>query len=248
MPQNTANIGGIMVNTDRRGTLNLITPQGDLTMNALGSFTINRISNPVILLCAANIVVNNNKNISIGTSVLSSYSGNLSIQSANIALTGNVNIAGNINVTGAIQPSSWRPGQVISMVALSNSEVTVNTRNISSNNYSNAVVWTYTPVSASSYLVISCQGQFNVSGNNSDTWYSRIAVDNSTIKELKTTYTNDNDSSNRNPSLLPITGRYTNTTTATKNMSIGIKRGSSNDKFIMSNDNSVLISVTEIAR
>jgi len=155
---------------------------------------------------------------------------------------------GNLSIAGAIIPSAWTAGQVIKDTMLSNTEVTVSTTTIAtSTSDTDFVTYSYTPVSSNSYLVIHyhlANYDFS-SGTGNDSYISRIKVDGSEI----TYSTQSTVNGNRSPVLFPLTGRYTNSSTAAKSIVVACRRNSADDSITITNSStSMWLRITEIAR
>ena len=87
--------------------------------------------------------------------------------------------AGNLTTAGTITPGAWTAGQVIKDTILSNSEVTVVSTTIAtSGSTTNFVTYNYTPVSASSYLIVHFHlSKYTPAGTTDDSWYSQLQVE-----------------------------------------------------------------------
>jgi hypothetical protein len=159
---------------------------------------------------------------------------------------------GNIVTTGFIQPSAWRPGQVIKDTMLNNSEFTVPTTTVAtSNSDTDFITYSYTPTSSSSYLIIhvhvGAYSALEATGGGTDSYFSRIKVDNSEITYSRQ-YTRSGDSF-RTGALFPLTGRYTNSDTTAKTITVGVRRDSADDNISIVNSSTALwMRITEIAR
>ena len=155
---------------------------------------------------------------------------------------------GNLSVAGNVSPGTWSTGQVIKDTMLSNTEVTVSTTTIAtSTSDTDFVTYSYTPVSSNSYLVIHYHlANYDFSGGTgNDSYISRIKVDGSEI----TYSTQSTVNGNRSPVLFPLTGRYTNSSTAAKSIVVACRRNSADDSITITNSaTSMWLRITEIAR
>jgi hypothetical protein len=155
---------------------------------------------------------------------------------------------GNLSVAGNVSPGTWSTGQVIKDTMLSNTEVTVSTTTIAtSTSDTDFVTYSYTPVSSNSYLVIHYHlANYDFSGGTgNDSYISRIKVDGSEI----TFSTQSTVNGNRSPVLFPLTGRYTNSSTAAKSIVVACRRNSADDSITITNSStSMWLRITEIAR
>jgi hypothetical protein len=155
---------------------------------------------------------------------------------------------GSITATGSIRGAA--AGQTLNTIVLSNQELNVvSTTTATTRNYANFVTYSYTPVSASSYLVVDFICAYSMSGTAIDSWLSQINVDSTEIAYGTQSVNNTNDgSSGRISGLFPLLGRYRNTDLSAKTIGIAAKRDSSDDHVIISADASMWMRITEIAR
>ena len=171
--------------------------------------------------------------------------------SYNITIT-TLTDAGNLTTTGTITPGAWTAGQVIKDTMLSNSEFSVLATTVAtSTSDTDFISYSYTPVSSSSYLVIHVHvGRYDAltsSGTGNDSYFSRIKVDGNEIV-YAWQYTRDNYTF-RTGTLFPLTGRYTNSNTAAKTITVGVRRDTADDNITITNSPSALwMRITEIAR
>jgi hypothetical protein len=151
-------------------------------------------------------------------------------------------------MTGFIKANAWRPGQVINDIMLSNTEVTISTTTIAtSNSDTDFLTYSYTPLSATSYIVIHYHlASFSFeSGTGNDSYFSRIKVDGGEITYSRQSTVNGN----RTGVLFPITGRYTNSNTSAKSIVVAARRDSADDSItIVNSATSMWLRITEIAR
>lgn len=160
--------------------------------------------------------------------------------------------AGNFTAAGTITPGAWSAGQVIKDTMLSNSEVTVVSTTIAaSGSTTNFVTYNYTPVSASSYLLIHYHlSKYAPAGTTDDSWFSQLLVDGNEIA-YGWQMVNDNGTgtSGRSGVLFPLTGRYTNSSTSAKQIQVAARRDSADDSITIDNTaTSMWLRITEIAR
>ena len=159
---------------------------------------------------------------------------------------------GNFQVAGAITPTTYNAGQVIKDTMLSNSEITVSATTVAtSTTDTDFLSYSYTPASSSSYLIIHVHvARYDAlvsSGAGTDSYFSRIKVDGNEIV-YAWQYTRSNESS-RTGSLFPLTGRYTNSSTAAKSITVGVRRDTADDNITITNSATALwMRITEIAR
>jgi cytoskeletal protein CcmA (bactofilin family) len=159
---------------------------------------------------------------------------------------------GNLSTKGTIVPGAYVAGQVIKDIILSNSEVTVVSTTIAgSGTNSNFVTYNYTPSSSSSYLIIHYHlSKYQPQGTTDDSWYSVLLVDGNEIA-YGWQMVNDNGTgtSGRSGVLFPLTGRYTNSSTTSKQIQVAARRDTADDSIIIDNSStSMWLRITEIAR
>lgn len=160
--------------------------------------------------------------------------------------------SGNTWSKGTITPGAYTEGQVIKDTILSNSQVTVVSTTIAtSGSTSNFITYNYTPVSSSSYLIIHFHlSKYQPQGTTDDSWYSQLLVDNNEIA-YAWQMVNDNNqgTSGRSGVLFPLTGRYTNSSTSTKQIQVGARRDTADDSILIDDTStSMWLRITEIAR
>ena len=159
-----------------------------------------------------------------------------------------IDTSGNLVMTGFIKANAWRPGQVINDIILSNTEVTISTTTIAtSNSDTDFLTYSYTPLSATSYLVIHYHlASFSFEGGTgNDSYFSRIKVDGGEITYSRQSTVNGN----RTGVLFPLTGRYTNSNTTAKSIVVAARRDSADDSItIVNSATSMWLRITEIAR
>jgi hypothetical protein len=155
---------------------------------------------------------------------------------------------GNLSVAGAVNPSTWTAGQVIKDTMLSNTDVTISTTTVAtSTSDTDFLTYSYTPISSTSYLVIHYHlANYDFSGGTgNDSYISRIKVDGSEI----TYSTQSTVNGNRSGVLFPLTGRYTNSSTAAKSIVVACRRNSADDSITITDSaTSMWLRITEIAR
>ena len=159
---------------------------------------------------------------------------------------------GNLLTAGTITPGAWTAGQVIKDTMLSNAEVTlVSTTIAATGSDVDFITYNYTPVSSSSYLIVHIHiSKYTNGGTTDDSWYSVLKV-NGTEIAYSWQMVNDNNigTSGRSGVLFPLTGRYTNSNTATKTISVAARRDAADDSMTIDNSaTSMWLRITEVAR
>jgi hypothetical protein len=160
---------------------------------------------------------------------------------------------GNLSIKGTIGAGAWTAGQVIKDTILSNSEVTVvGTTIAASGTTTNFITYNYTPVSASSYLIvhIHISKYQSAGGTGDDAWYSQLLVDGTEIAYGWQMVNDDgNGTSGRSGVLFPLTGRYTNASTSAKQIQIAARRDTADDSLTIDNSaTAIWMRITEVAR
>ena len=174
------------------------------------------------------------------------------INSAYSAAIFTITDGGSLTVAGSITPTTWTAGQVIKDTMLSNSEITVSATTVAtSTSDTDFISYSYTPVSASSYLIIhvhvASYDAAKTAGSGQDSYFSRIKVDGNEIV-YGSQYTRDTYTF-RTGVLFPLTGRYTNSSTAAKSITVGVRRDSADDSITITNSQTALwMRITEVAR
>jgi hypothetical protein len=222
---------------------------GDITLDNGGTDT------PGLLMYYAN---NNNWAFDSWNGTFSILSGQLLRVVNNLNESGGavkmaMDTTGNIVTTGFIQPGAWRAGQVIRDTMLSNTELTINATTVAtSNSDTDFITYSYTPTSSSSYLIIHVHvGAYSAAsdtgGAGTDSYFSRIKIGgNEIVYSRQMTRSGD---SFRTGALFPLTGRYTNSDTTAKTITVGVRRDSADDNITIVNSSTALwMRITEIAR
>lgn len=182
-----------------------------------------------------------------------------------------IDTSGNAIFTGFVKPSAWRAGQVVQQSVLGISDVTQiqqgGLNRMATDIYNRDILWTsYTPLSSSSYIFVEVYfAKYDAgAGTGTDTWYSQLKVtpfstysrdangQNNGAGNTEIGYqwqgTRANDSF-RTGTLFPLTGRYTNSDTNVKVLSVSVRRDSADDYIAYDwAAASFWMKITEIAR
>ena len=239
LPLSGGTINGIYTTTTINGSNSqaAITISGSSTVGGSGYTDFIKITN------TGSGATNTNKTIR-----LNNTGGIEVVNSAYNGLSLTLSDSGNLSIGGAITVNSWSAGQVIKDTMLSNTEVTVNTTTIGATGSDVAfITYSYTPVSSNSYLIVHYHlGKYDASsGTGNDAWYSRIAVDGGEIVFGWQNTINGN----RSGTLFPLIGRYTNSNTTAKTITITCRKDTADDSIIITNSStSMWMRITEIAR
>jgi hypothetical protein len=174
------------------------------------------------------------------------------LNSAYSAVITSLDNSGNLVTAGTIRPAQWEAGQVIKDTMLDNTQFTVNATTVAtSTSDTDFITYSYTPVSSSSYLIIhvhvASYDALTGSGGGSDSYFSRIKVGGTEITYGRQATVTTN--SFRTGNLFPLTGRYTNASTAAKTITVGVRRDSADDSITITNSATALwMRITEVAR
>ena len=143
-------------------------------------------------------------------------------------------------------------GSVLKDTMLSNSEVTVVSTTIAATGSNvDFITYSYTPVSSSSYLIIHIHiSKYEQSGTTDDSWFSVLRVDGAEIAYGWQKVNDDaNGTSGRSGVLFPLTGRYTNSSTSAKTISVAARRDTADDSITINNSSTgIWLRITEVAR
>jgi hypothetical protein len=158
-----------------------------------------------------------------------------------------IDTSGNMAVSGFLKASSWRAGQVIQYTMLSYTDVTQlqqgGLNRMATDQYNKDVFYySYTPLSSSSYIIVHIHlSKYDATqGTGNDSWFSQMKV------TPTASYSRDSNGVNnggleicygwqttvnsfRSGTLFPLTGRYTNSDTNAKVISISVRRDSADD-------------------
>jgi hypothetical protein len=135
---------------------------------------------------------------------------------------------------------------------LSNTEITVVSTTIAATNSNvDFVTYSYTPFSSSSYFLIHFHiSKYVPAGTGDDSWFSVLRVDGTEIS-YGWQSVNDNNvgTSGRSGVLFPLTGRYTNSSTAAKTISVAARRDAADDSITIDNTSTAIwLRITEVVR
>ena len=156
----------------------------------------------------------------------------------------------NIVVNGTIT-SAYEPGDVIKMSAYNASDLSMDSISINSYSYAEIGSTTFTPKSSNSYLIFEFNVNYYIDSLTvaNDDFYSQITVDGSEIVFSRQIFEIGQSGGTRSGVLFPLFGRYTNSSTSSKTISIKAKRGNTDDNLIIvANSVSGFLRVTEVAR
>lgn len=179
-----------------------------------------------------------------------SSAGNLEI--VNSAYTASLLVltdAGALTVPGPITQTSYNVGDVIKTTIWSASDMGFTT------NYSNATATyaaiaskTYTPASASSYILVEVYARYYVNGAAEDSFFSQLTWAGNEFAAQRQVWTNGAGGGTRSSTLFPLAGRITNSSPTGYTLAINARRDSADDTLTVYADNAFIVKITEVAR
>ena len=176
-----------------------------------------------------------------------SISGNTHVEKLDVS--GNLTVSGNTLYYGTITAVQFLPGQVISIAMLSATDLGQTTYDISSNEGYKLFSYSYTPRSATSYILVEYQTIYTLNGSGADIVAAYLYVINA--NEISSTYQKWVDAAGggtRSGTIFPIVGRYTNASLTAKDISVDIFNGGVSDTVSVDANNSTWLKITEIGR
>jgi hypothetical protein len=175
-------------------------------------------------------------------------SGTGSINNHRLAMGDTVTVMG-------ISGYGWTPigiyrtvGNVLNVtwIQLTGSDVSMN-----NTNWADIISTTYSPLSASSTIIIECYIVYTVLGYGADSFISRINVNGNEIVASQQVYDGNVGGGTRSNTLFPLMGRYTNSSTNNITIAPQFKQWGGDDTVVFkftSFGNGNNIKITEIAR
>jgi hypothetical protein len=211
------------------------------------------------------------KNVNIARNALNMYEGLLSVDgtsendpvayingglevendvdfNSNLHVSGGVNIDNNLSVDGYVVSNSYVRGYAAGQL-LNTSFYTFSDGVLTnaSGTYTDFANVSYTPVRATSKLLIEYHATFAVNGANGDGFRSRITVDASEITWRSQTWADSAGGGTRSGVLFPISMVYTNSNTTAKTIKISANRASGDDTLSV-DTTSAYLRISEYAR
>jgi hypothetical protein len=161
---------------------------------------------------------------------------------------------GNILSAGTIVPSVWNAGDIIQMRVFKPGDSGVYAIGTAATSTSNETFFScsFTPRSSTSYIVAEISAKYEPAGGGNDSFFSTLTVNGPSGTEMG--YSKQVFSAaagaDRSGVLFPLSGRYTNTSTAAKTICANVRRDSSDDSinFDYTNASSITMIITEIGR
>ena len=166
--------------------------------------------------------------------------------SGNTDLSGNLAIVGNVTANGTILARQFLPGQVINVSMLGSDDIPQGDINAAANTTTSLFSYSYTPKSATSYILIEYQSKFDIDDIDiDDSAQAGIFVEGT---QISYTYQNFHPIDGVRTSIMfPIVGRYTNSSITPKSISVRII-SLCDDVITVKGDTSTWLKITEIAR
>jgi len=189
------------------------------------------------------------KNVNIARNALDSYKGLVIIDNDDEPGT-TVQLDGTMESTGSIESDSYirgyAAGQLLNTQFYTfNNGVLTNT----STNYTDFASISYTPVSATSKLLIEYHAMYTINGGNGDSWISRLTVDGNQITWRNQIFnaSDDGGGGTRSSVLFPLSMVYTNSSIVAKTIKAQAARLTADDTLSV-DTTSAYLRISEFAR
>lgn len=175
------------------------------------------------------------------------------IVTANDVLPAQSGNAGKVLKTDGTNASWQAPaaGQILNVAMFSASDLNkTGSTSISSDAYTTMLSMSYTPVSASSYIIIELSVEYAIGGYGNDDFFSNIMVNGTMITHGHQSFTSNagGGGGTRTGLLYPLVGRYTNSSTIAITIATAVRRGTADDGVTVYWNDATWLKITEIAR
>ena len=168
---------------------------------------------------------------------------------------GNVKVGGNVNVDGYVLAQTFLPGQIINLAILDNSllpyKPSIATlpqfKVVSGAGEQVVFEYIYTPRSSQSNIIIDFNSVYSVEGSNGDSYTGYLYVGNTMVGRSYQQWNNASGGGTRSGTLLPISGKYTNSELTNITISLRIVN-TGNDVLDIDSDQSTWLKITEVGR
>jgi len=163
----------------------------------------------------------------------------------------NGQVNGNLVVNGTISQNTFLPGQVIGVTMLGNSDLGQSSKTIAAGATNNIFSFTFTPKYSTSYLIIEYQSVYSLGSGGNDFAYAYLNVNDGAGHRISQTFqnwTNSMGGGTRSGVLFPLIGRYTNTNTSSKIITVDLYNATDADPLTVNSDISTWLKITEIGR
>ena len=154
---------------------------------------------------------------------------------SNVSADGDISSGGNITADGYIRGSALGQHLNTSFWTFSSGNVTN-----SGSSYTNVASVSYTPVSASSHLLIEYHAPYTVSGSAADTWRSRITIGGTEITYRTQVWVATLGQDVRSSILFPIAMKASNSATTALTINVSVARTSGDDTLTVDTNNAFL--------
>ena len=187
-----------------------------------------------------------NGNLTIGGNLIVN---NLTVRKDE-TVNGRLIVNNNINADGYMLAKTFLPGQVINVSMFSNTDLGQIAKTVSAAATVNIFSIDFTPKYSNSYLIIEYQTIYSLNGGNTDIVWAYLNVnDGITSTRISQTYqgwVNSMGGGTRSGVLFPLTGRYTNTNTTEKTITVDLYNNTDADTVTVNSDISTWLKITEI--
>lgn len=167
-----------------------------------------------------------------------------------------LDVSGDIVAHGTIKANQFLPGQVANVSMLSYVSTDLSQNPVTVTTTSTIFSYSYTPKSATSYIICEYQTIYRVNGNGTDSAEAYLYVKenesdpdiriSSTYQQWTGTTIDTTGTGTRSGTMLPIVGRYRNTNLNPKIIRVDVF--TSTDTITVQGDNSTWLKITEIGR
>jgi len=190
-----------------------------------------------------------NGNLTIGGNLIVN---NLTVRKDE-TVNGRLFVNNNINADGYILAKTFLPGQVINVSMFSNTDLGQNATitvpsTPSEQSTRNIFTLSFTPKYSDSYLIIEYQTNYSLAGNGDDAAFGFLKVNDVRISQTYQNWENSQGGGTRSGVLFPLIGRYTNTNTSAKTITVDLYNGTVGDPITVASDISTWLKITEIGR
>lgn len=169
----------------------------------------------------------------------------------NVDISGNLTVQGNLLVYGTITARQYLPGQVIKTSMYSNVDLGQNGKTINANVTDTIFSISYTPVYATSYLIVEYVTVYALGGSGLDEMLSYLYVNDGNDNQISFAYqkwVNGQGGGTRSGTIFPIIGRYTNTNKTAKQIRVDVYNHTDSDPVTIYSSESTWLRITEIGR
>lgn len=137
-------------------------------------------------------------------------------------------------------------GDVLKIVVLNNAGTAVTSVSPTVASPQQILSYVYTPAEAGTTLFIEFNCTYEIGGTLADLYRAELRVDGARISNKYQKWNNAAGGGTRSGTILPIAGKYTNSTTASKTITVVVYQDGSDDTFTCYDDDANLLKITEI--